>query len=217
LKTTTLSARFLAGFEPSVLPPRGPDGMIPSGPAKMLPVLDPPSLCEAGPCRHYHRVRSVMDVEDGGHGGPMRTQVTRACYPTHGIEIDLGETPVLQCSRWEPDNEQARLESIRQAFLKGGDGKAFAAKMNAFEQANEAARVAEDEVLEGDKPDPNGQAEADAAVEQLLARNPAINTDENGKPYAAVDEIVAKPSSGFDVSDDDLDALIDEAEGEVTP
>jgi hypothetical protein len=135
MKSSSLTSRFLAGFEPLVLPPRGPDGMIPAGPPAKLPVVQPPSLCEAGPCRHYHRVASVMDAEDGGSAGPTHRQVTRACYPAVGIELELGETPVLQCSRWEPDNEQARLDSIRADFLKKPDGKAFVEKVAAFEEA----------------------------------------------------------------------------------
>jgi hypothetical protein len=45
---------------------------------------------------------------------------------------------VLQCSRWEPDSEQSRLDSIRQSYLKSVDGKAFAAEVEAFEQAEAA-------------------------------------------------------------------------------
>lgn len=120
--------------------------MIPAGPPRSLPIAQPPSLCEAGPCRHYHRVASVMDAEDGGVAGATHRQVTRACYPAVGIELELGETPVLQCSRWEPDNEQSRLDSIRAAFLKSPDGTAYAAKVTEFEEA-EAARDADvDEV-----------------------------------------------------------------------
>jgi len=135
MKSSTLTSRFLAGFEPLVLPPPGPDGMIPAGPPRSLPVVQPPSLCEAGPCRNYHRVASVMDAEDGGMPGQTHRQVTRACYPAPGIELELGETPVLQCSRWEPDSEQARLDSIRHPFLKSPEGKAFAEKVTAFEEA----------------------------------------------------------------------------------
>jgi hypothetical protein len=117
--------------------------MIPSGPPVRLPVMDPPSLCEAGPCRNYHRVASVMDAQDPvGEVGPTRRQITRACYPTAGIELELGETPVLQCSRWEPDSEQSRLDSIRIAYMRSADGKAFSEKMTAFE--DEQAKLDDD-------------------------------------------------------------------------
>jgi hypothetical protein len=81
-----------------------------------------------------------MDAEDGGLPGSTHRQVSRACYPAVGIEIELGETPVLQCSRWEPDSEQARLDSIRQAYLKSSEGMTFAEQMEAFEEAERAER-----------------------------------------------------------------------------
>jgi hypothetical protein len=39
---------------------------MPAGPPPRagLPVIDPPSLCEAGPCRNYHRLVSAMDAAD---------------------------------------------------------------------------------------------------------------------------------------------------------
>jgi hypothetical protein len=79
-----------------------------------------------------------MDAEDGGTPGQAHRQVTRACYPAVGIELELGEVPVLQCSRWEPDNEQQRLDSLRGAFLKTPDGKVYAEKVTAFEEAEAA-------------------------------------------------------------------------------
>jgi len=117
--------------------------MIPAGPPRSLPVVQPPNLCEAGPCRHYHRVASVMDAEDGGMPGQAHRQITRACYPAPGIELEIGETPVLQCSRWEPDDEQGRLDILRAAFLKKPSGKAFAAKVTAFEESEAAHADAE--------------------------------------------------------------------------
>jgi hypothetical protein len=143
MQKNTLTARFLSGFEPIVLPPRGPDGMIPSGPARMsLPVL-PPTLCEAGPCAHYHRVSSVMeDQEPIGGPGPIRRMVTRACYPAPGVEIEL-DSPVLQCSRWEPNGEQERLDGIRKRFLSSEPGKAFSGQVSEFEASHEQARDTE--------------------------------------------------------------------------
>jgi hypothetical protein len=84
-----------------------------------------------------------MDAEDGGMPGQAHRQITRACYPTAGIELELAETPVLQCSRWEPDDEQGRLDILRAAFLKKPEGKAFAAKVTAFEESE--AALADDE------------------------------------------------------------------------
>ena len=140
---STLTSRFLAGWEPAQLPPRGPDGMIPAPPPRSLPVVQAPSLCEAGPCRNFHRVESLMDAQEplDGTDGSVHPQVTRACYPAAGIELELGEAPVMKCSRWEPDNEQARLDTIRNAFLKSADGVAFAERFKAFEEAIEIEAV----------------------------------------------------------------------------
>lgn len=142
MQRTTLTSRFLAGFAPGILPPRGPHGMVPAGPPPRdsLPIIDPPSLCEAGPCRNYHRVVSVMDAQDPvGETGPTRRQITRACYPTAGIELELGETPVLTCSRWEPEisSTTAERDRARLDFLKSPNGKAFASEVAAFEAATE--------------------------------------------------------------------------------
>lgn len=166
---STLTSRFLAGWEPAQLPPRGPDGMIPAPPPAKLPVIEPPSLCEAGPCRNFHRVQSLMDAQEAMDGTPsLHPQVTRACYPAPGIELELGETPVLRCSRWEPDNEQGRLDALRDAFLKSPNGKAFVAKVGAFEEALAVERAKRD-ALEDEDPSDELQAEADAAVDAVLA------------------------------------------------
>jgi hypothetical protein len=156
------------------LPPRGPDGMVPAGAPAKLPVVQPPNLCEAGPCRNYHRVASVLDAEDGGMPGQTFRQVTRACYPAVGIELELSETPVLQCSRWEPDNEQARLDSVRQPFLKSPEGKAFAAKMAAFEEAEEARDSDDTSSLDSDLADvSSGDDElADMIVDDAIGGAP---------------------------------------------
>jgi hypothetical protein len=85
-----------------------------------------------------------MDAEDGGMPGATYRQVTRACYPAVGVELELGETPVLTCSRWEPDSEQSRLDSVRQQFLRKPEGKAFAAQVAEFEAAETALSDAGD-------------------------------------------------------------------------
>lgn len=70
-----------------------------------------------------------------GSGDAIHPQVTRACYPAVGIELELGETPVTRCSRWEPDNEQARLDGLRDHFLKTPAGRAYAERVSAFNAA----------------------------------------------------------------------------------
>jgi hypothetical protein len=165
--------------------------MVPAGAAPRLPVIDPPSLCEAGPCRNYHRVVSVMDAQDPvGETGPTRRQITRACYPTAGIELELGETPVLQCSRWEPDNEQARLDSLRAAYMKSPAGKQFAAEVTSFEAAE-------------------AQPESPPPAEAVEAKKLSNQIDHPITP-PGVDADLANLSS---VYDELADMIIDEAIG----
>ena len=134
-------SRFLAGFTPGLLPPRGPNGMVPAGPPPDrvgLPVIDPPSLCEAGPCRNYHRLETKLDAQGAVDGtGVRHTVITRACYPAAGIEVELGEEPILTCSRWTPETSASEhdRDQARASFLKGPAGKAFAAEVSAFEEA----------------------------------------------------------------------------------
>ena len=94
--------------------------------------------------------------------GQTHRQVTRACYPAPGIELELGEVPVLQCSRWEPDNEQSRLDSIRQGYLKTVDGRAYAAKVEAFEEAE--AALADDSAESG-----GGLSEVDSDIDGTVS------------------------------------------------
>lgn|GEM_PF-6951278 len=150
---SSLTSRFLAGWEPTVFPARGPDGLIPAPPPSRLPALEHPSLCEAGPCRHYHRVVCLMDAAEplDGSGGTAHEQVTRACYPAPGVELELGEAPITRCSRWEPDNEQARLDSIRDSFLRSPAGRAYAEQLRAAEATAQAPQLevnADEEVVE---------------------------------------------------------------------
>ena len=150
---SSLTSRFLAGWEPAVFPARGPDGLIPAPPPSRLPALEHPSLCEAGPCRHYHRVACLMDAAEplDGSGGTAHEQVTRACYPAPGVELELGEAPITRCSRWEPDNEQARLDSIRDSFLRSPAGRAYAEQLRATEASAQAPQLevnADEEVVE---------------------------------------------------------------------
>lgn len=110
--------------------------LAPPPPVSKLPVIDPPSLCEAGPCRNYHRIVSVMDAERpmDGSDSPARTQITRACYPLSGIEVELGEFPILQCSHWDPRPDDRR-DLGRTQYLASPNGVDFAANVASYEQA----------------------------------------------------------------------------------
>ena len=88
-----------------------------------------PRICEQGPCIHYHRLETQMDVaapQDGTAAG-LFTQVHHACYPDTGIEIELGDTPVLECNRWEPMTPalKTKLKRATKQHFKTKDGKQF--------------------------------------------------------------------------------------------
>lgn len=116
-------------FEPGPIV-AGPDGTLKLANKSLRP--EPPRLCEAGPCRHYHTFAIQMDVETpkgdsvkpGGkvEGGtqeqPFYVERHHYCYPTVGIETTLGALPVLECSLWEPIGtlEITRLYGTRDAF-----------------------------------------------------------------------------------------------------
>jgi hypothetical protein len=122
-----------AGFVPSDLPPRAPDGGLELTPAPVkLPVIQPMSLCELGPCRRYHRLVQKIDAQAplDGSEAPIATSVVRTCYPSPGIEYDLTGEPVKECSLWSPmtDDERSQLEETRENFTwgdhrSGGQGK----------------------------------------------------------------------------------------------
>ncbi len=99
------------GVDSAPLPPMGQDG----GPAlePAAPIQDPPPrLCEAGPCRHYHRFAVQLDAanpmaerRDGKlihHARVFHVTTNHYCYPDVGIETNLGSLPVLECNRWVP-------------------------------------------------------------------------------------------------------------------
>lgn len=147
MKTNDVQDDLQDGFEPSSLPPIGPDGAPALEPMRRLPVLMP-SLCTAGPCMRYHEFSVQLDVTrpigeryiDGGKiegdAGPMpfHPQVHRYCYPTTGIETNLGDLPVVTCSAWRPlsAEENAKRMLPQQAFLASAAGKKFTADRDAY-------------------------------------------------------------------------------------
>lgn len=115
------------GFEAGPLPPMGPNGAPMLEPVRELPT-DPPRLCEAGPCRHYHTMTIQLDAQQPGrerrddgtvvdHGRVFHTEVHHYCYPDVGIETNLGALPVLSCNRWAPITSLLRgKRRIRRAY-----------------------------------------------------------------------------------------------------
>lgn len=118
-KTIDPTDRLQEGFEPAALPPIAPDGGLDLFGSVHLPVFQPNTrLCERGPCIHYHRLVTSMDAaEPKGGGGDIFRQTHHTCYPTLGMEIDLGDVDVYECSLWEPgDDAAAIVEERRRRF-----------------------------------------------------------------------------------------------------
>lgn len=134
--------------------------------------VDPParpSLCQAGPCRHYHRLVVQVDAEDPSAvrlpiapppGTPFtsqtpqgavyrapasfHTQTHHYCYPGSGIEIELRALPIVGCSRWNPmDADDHFQEGLRRQLFEGTEeGKRYRAAVEAWE-ADRAAEASE--------------------------------------------------------------------------
>lgn len=77
-----------------------------------------------------------MDAERpmDGSDAPASSQITRACYPAPGIEVELGEMPILQCSHWDPRPNESR-DLGRQRYLASDAGSKFAEDVSRYEQA----------------------------------------------------------------------------------
>lgn len=94
-----------AGFVPSELPPKAADGGLELTPAPVrLPIVQPISLCELGPCRRLHVMEQKIDAQAplDGTEAPIATMTIRTCYPSAGIEYDLTGEPIKACNRWDP-------------------------------------------------------------------------------------------------------------------
>ena len=135
------------GFDPAPLPPIGPDGALELEPPRKMPD-PPPRMCEAGPCVNYHRFEIQLDVtrpiaervEEGGKlvGAappmPFHVRVFHYCYPTPGVETDLGDMPVLSCNRWQPCTREqiAKEQGVIDAFYETEEGQAYHTALDAW-------------------------------------------------------------------------------------
>lgn len=178
------------GIEPAPAPDRRSDGTLIIPPLRDQ-VPPRPSLCDAGPCRHYHRFSTQVDAANpravrlpgGVPPGTPRTvqtptgalyqapavfhvEVHRYCYPTVGVEMNLGALPVTECNRWDPDcrsfvnvppgpnrmnvlGELGTQEGRRKFFQESEQGRAFHQSLADWEsaRATEAAEATEAESL----------------------------------------------------------------------
>lgn len=100
-----------------------PDGGLAAGPVGLprpLPQARPEDfVCLRGPCRHYVEIGSLADVEDRVDIADYRPmQINRMCRVIPGIQIDLTDDAVLDCNRWDPEDDDLALMARRVAFLK---------------------------------------------------------------------------------------------------
>jgi hypothetical protein len=128
-----------------------------------------PRLCEAGPCRNYHRLETEVDAEsslafrvstelpagtpgvqklpDGSAlyrpGSSFHVQVSHYCYPSPGIDMPLGSMPVVRCNRWDPITEDTEEDHHRFVFGNSTRGAAYAAEVIAWEGRRQKAVEAE--------------------------------------------------------------------------
>jgi hypothetical protein len=146
------------GFEPAPLA-IGPDGGV-AMTARAREIPPPPRLCAAGPCRHYHTFTIQLDAERpmAGHvaqgakhgalvgdGGPAPFHVRRHhyCYPDVGIETELGDLPVLECSRWTPQLRVDQMDDLerREQFLHSDAGRKYTYELEDWKAARAAAEA----------------------------------------------------------------------------
>lgn len=139
---------------------------IPKGMPEMKPVATAtpprPRLCAAGPCAHYHRFQIQLAAADPGQIAvaapvPATTPSVRQegegqfytpprvfhiqehhyCYPTTGVEMELGDLPVLECNRWSPQSDLPQALAA-DTFNRSPAGQQFAAEVAAWEAARQA-------------------------------------------------------------------------------
>lgn len=164
MKTLRPNDALADGWEPSPPPHVGPDGLA-IGPPSVENVPPYPSLCEAGPCVHFHRFeiqveatsplsqQVPIELPDGPRveatpGGKVyrplpvfHTRVERYCYPDTGIELELGSTSMVRCNRFSPVGgwEEYRRPRMRKPTDENPSGdsrsQSYIAKVKAWKDA----------------------------------------------------------------------------------
>lgn len=154
MRSIDVQGELQDGIEPAPGPAIGPDGMPQFAPGpRVMPAR--PRLCEAGPCRHYHRLTIQTEaenpiaqrvpvrlpvvpgvVESGPKGSiyqppaTFHTETHHYCYPDVGIGMVLGALPVTECNRWWPHVDDMTLVAVEKVgdanFRRGVARGAFA-------------------------------------------------------------------------------------------
>lgn len=162
MKSTDVQDELAEGFEPTALPPIGPDGGLELEPQRAAP-LHPPRLCEQGPCRNYHRFQIELDaakpmaVRDASGKvtpaaeGRAHAETHHYCYPSPGIELKLGGLPIFSCNRWDPitPHEARDNEARIKGWFESQKGREYTAELEAFRL--EQSRIAAEEAAGADE------------------------------------------------------------------
>ncbi len=166
MRRITVQDELQEGFELAPTPAIGPDGGL--GMAALRVVTPPrPRLCEAGPCRNYHRfeiqveaahprAQTVAVALPAGTPGaqpvpggtvyqaptPFHVETHHYCYPTSGVEMALGALPVVICNRWDPyhdaiTRDDGDMHENRRAFLASPEGVEYLARVADWDVARQ--------------------------------------------------------------------------------
>ena len=128
MRSRDVQNEMIDDFEPTAGLKLGPDGMQGMPDRTDLPP-EPPRLCLAGPCRHYHRMVIQLDAQQPGPSvdadGTIRAnprvfhpETHHYCYPDVGIETNLGAHPVLECNRWIPVSRLSRVPIVGETLAR---------------------------------------------------------------------------------------------------
>ncbi len=149
MKTRNIQSELADGFDVGAMPAPAADGTM-SGPPRALRAPTAPRLCELGPCRNYHRLVTQTEgqtYQDGTES--LNTQTSHSCYPSSGIEVELGAVPILECNRWAPsdvrDSANTMVARIRRSVLDSTEGQRFTNELFAWHNLREKQNLALEE------------------------------------------------------------------------
>lgn len=148
--------RLMEGWEPSPVPIRGPDDPLPAPPRVHLPQVVAPTLCELGPCSHYHHAVIRFDAATpmDGSDDVTHTQTIRTCIPGAGVTLELEDKPVFECSFWDPNVElQTELERRREEIGATRAGELYLERVAAWRADQARIRKEIEEELANPQPE----------------------------------------------------------------
>jgi len=104
---------------------------------------------------NYFEIKHPLNASLPMDGTPaaIYRKTMRACFPGGGVEVELEDTPVFECSRWDPD--QTRLVTLRitrSEYLKSEQGVAYTRELEAWEAARKRDADELQAALDSDDP-----------------------------------------------------------------